>query len=171
MRLLVDSFDWTMSSHLNLMNNVVTGCSESTCLHLVVTCGNVDLSGRTGSKPWWLHTCARVCVRVRESPNLRERGPLGSLRTHVVLGQLRLLQSYWDGGWRGRSSGCCQLWPWPRLQPGSMGSYCREGGQMTQLWMGQGHQNPPWTSTGTLLQLNVALQSKSERHRQGYHCG
>lgn len=133
---------------LNLSNNVVTGCLESTDCPLVVTrrltqFHTVELGQIPGG---YTSACVcvwdDVCVCERERPNLSEseRGPVGSLRTHVVLGQLHLLQSYWGGGWRGQSAGCCQLWLWPGLQPGSMGSYC--GGGRTDDTVRNGSGSP-----------------------------
>lgn len=147
------------------MSNVVTaGFSESTCRPLVAKCGLTQFcQEELGQNPGgytFACVCWMMCV-CEKRPNLSGGGAQGSPRTHVVLGQLRLLQSYWGGGWRDRSEGCCQLWLWPRLQPGSTGSYCGEGEQ-TQLWMGQGHKIlcECQQASETHWQHRMALQSK-----------
>lgn len=75
--------------------NVVTGCLESTYCPLVATgCLTLFYAEELGQIPGGF-TSACVCgmMRVCERPNLSE-SKRGSLRTHVVLGQLRLPQSY-----------------------------------------------------------------------------
>lgn len=77
-----------------------------------------------------------VCDEVRRRPNLYESGLMDSSRgTHVVMGQLHLLQSYWGGGWRGRSEGCCLLWLWQGRRPASKDSCCGEERRHSYEWV------------------------------------
>lgn len=77
----------------------MTGCLESSYCPLVAArCLNGFFQTEELGQIPGGYTSACVCgmMRVCERPNLSEseRGPVGSLRTHVVSGQLRLLQSY-----------------------------------------------------------------------------